>query len=138
MKLTLSENIRSFRKQRKLTQEKLAEALGVTVGAVYKWESGLSQPELNMIVEIADFFDISVDVLLGYRVKDNRPDAVLERVGELCQTLDPAALTEAEKALGKYPHSFHIVHTCAQAYLAFGAGSHNPAQLRRALELLEQ
>lgn len=65
MKLKLSENIRVYRKQRKLTQEKLAEALGVTVGAVYKWESGLSQPELSMIVELADFFDISVDVLLG-------------------------------------------------------------------------
>ena len=43
MDLSLSENIRSFRKQRKMTQEKLAEALGVTVGAVYKWESGVSQ-----------------------------------------------------------------------------------------------
>ena len=138
MELTLAENIRSFRKQRKLTQEKLAEALGVTVGAVYKWESGLSQPELNMLVEIADLFDVSVDVLLGYKVKDNRLDAVVERICESCQRLDPAALTEAEKALGKYPHSFQIVHTCAGAYLAFGAGSHDPAQLRRALELLEQ
>ena len=138
MELTLAENIRAFRKQRKLTQEKLAEALGVTVGAVYKWESGLSQPELNMLVEIADFFDISVDVLLGYKVKDNRLDAIVERIGESCQRLDPAALIEAEKALGKYPHSFRIVHTCAFAYLAFGAGSHDPAQLRRAQELLEQ
>ena len=70
MKLSLSENIRSFRKQRKMTQEKLAEALGVTVGAVYKWESGQSQPELNLLVEMADFFDISVDALLGYRIKE--------------------------------------------------------------------
>ena len=45
MKLTLSENIRSFRKERKMTQEQLATVLGVTVGAVYKWESGLSVPE---------------------------------------------------------------------------------------------
>ncbi len=44
MKLTLSENIRSFRKERKMTQEQLATVLGVTVGAVYKWESGLSVP----------------------------------------------------------------------------------------------
>ncbi|MBR5048118.1 MAG: helix-turn-helix transcriptional regulator, partial [Erysipelotrichaceae bacterium] len=72
MKLMLSENIRKFRKQRGMTQEKLAEALGVTVGAVYKWESGLSQPELSMLVDIADFFDTSVDVLLGCRMKDNR------------------------------------------------------------------
>ena len=138
MKLSLSDNIRSFRKQRKMTQERLAEALGVTVGAVYKWESGQSQPELNLLVEMADFFDTSVDVLLGYRIKDNRLDSALERISSYCQTLDPAAITEAEKVLGKYPHSFRAVYGCATVYLAYGAGNHDPRQLRRALELLEQ
>lgn len=37
----LAENIRAFRKQRLLTQEQLAEVLGVTTGAVYKWEAKL-------------------------------------------------------------------------------------------------
>ena len=45
--LKLAENIRALRKQRNLTQEQLAEVLGVTVGAVYKWEAGLSLPELK-------------------------------------------------------------------------------------------
>ena len=138
MKLTLSENIRLFRKQRKMTQEKLAEALGVTVGAVYKWESGLSLPELNLIVEMADFFDTSVDVLLGYRMKDNRLQSTLELLNQYCRTFDPTALAEAEKALAKYPHSFQVVHACASVYLVFGAGSHDPGLLRRALDLLEQ
>ena len=66
MTLKLAENIRAFRKQRSLTQEQLAEVLGVTVGAVYKWESGQSVPELRLLVEIAYFFDTSVDVLLCY------------------------------------------------------------------------
>ena len=39
MENKLAENIRTFRKQRALTQEQLAEVLGVTVGAVYKWEA---------------------------------------------------------------------------------------------------
>ena len=138
MKLSPAENIRSFRKQRKLTQEKLAEALGVTVGAVYKWESGQSQPELSLLVEMADFFDTSVDVLLGYRIKDNRLDAALDRMNSYCKTLDPAAIAEAEKILGKYPHSFRAVYKCASVYLAYGSGNHNAQQLRRALELLEQ
>ena len=38
----LAENIRAFRKARSLTQEQLAEVLGVTTGAVYKWEARLS------------------------------------------------------------------------------------------------
>ncbi len=138
MKLSLAENIRSFRKQRKMTQEKLAEALGVTVGAVYKWESGQSQPELNLLVEMADFFDTSVDVLLGYRVRDNRLDSALERISAYCRTLDPMAIPEAEKVLGKYPHSFRAVYECATVYLVYGAGNHDPQQLRRAFELLEQ
>ncbi len=138
MKLMLAENIRKYRKERKMTQEKLAEALGVTVGAVYKWESGLSCPELNLLVEIADFFDTSVDVLLGYKMKDNRIDSTLERLTDYCRTLDQEGLVEAEKALGRYPHSFPIVYSCAKIYLAFGAVGHNTRYLYRALELLER
>lgn len=138
MKLMLAENIRMFRKQRKLTQEKLAEALGVTVGAVYKWEAGLSQPELNLVAEMADFFDTSVDVLLGYRMKDNNLDSAMERINLYCRTMDPEALMEAEKTLGRYPNSFKAVYACAEVYLVFGAGSHDAGQLRRALELLER
>ena len=80
MEIKLAENIRAFRKQRSLTQEQLAEVLGVTVGAVYKWEAKLSQPELTMIMAMADFFDPSVDVLLGYEMKDNRLQASVERL----------------------------------------------------------
>ena len=138
MKLTLAENIRLFRKERKMTQEKLAEALGVTVGAVYKWESGLSQPELGMLVELADLFDTSVDVLLGYKMKDNRIDSTLERLAEYCSTLDPKAIAEAEKALVRYPHSFKIRYSCAAIYHIFGINSHDTAQLRRALALYEE
>ena len=138
MKLSLAENIRMFRKQKKMTQEKLAEALGVTVGAVYKWESGLSQPELGMLVELADFFDISVDVLIGYRTKDNRMEAMLERINTYCQVMDPTAISEAEKLLGKYPHSFEAVLNCASVYMAFGTPERDANMLKRALELLEE
>ena len=93
MQLTLSENIRSFRKQRRLTQEQLAEVLGVTPGAVHKWESGLSVPELPMIVELADFFDMSIDALLGYRSRSNSLDAFAERINTFLRTSDPAAIS---------------------------------------------
>lgn len=138
MKLTLAENIRAFRKERRLTQEQLAEAMGVTVGSVYKWETGQTIPELSMLVEIADFFGVSMDVLLGYRVTDNRIAALVERIREYCRVRDPEALAESEKALKKYPNSFEVVHGCAQVYAFFGVGSKSHAETRRALELYEQ
>ena len=56
MKLMLAENIRMLRRERSLTQEQLSEVLGVTAGAVYKWEAGLSVPDIELIVQMADFF----------------------------------------------------------------------------------
>ena len=138
MELALSENIRRLRKERKLTQEQLAEVLGVTAGAVYKWESGLSVPELSLIMDLADFFDTSVDTLLGYRMKDNRLESTVQRLMGYCKTMDREALAEAEKALKKYPNSFRIVIHCAYVYNVFGVGGRGKAELKRALELYEQ
>ena len=138
MELSLSENIRTFRKDKRLTQEQFAEAMGVTVGSVYKWETGQSIPELSMLVEIADFFDTSMDVLLGYRTKDNRLSAIQERLTEYCRVRNPEALAEAEKVLKKYPNSFEVVHAGARIFAFFGVGSKDHHETRRALELYEQ
>lgn len=137
MNLALADNIRALRKGRKMTQEALATVLGVTVGAVHKWEAGLSVPELDMIVRLADFFDSSVDALLGYRMQDNNLDAVMNRIQTYWQSLDTAALAEGEKLLAKYPHSFRVVSTCADLYLTYGISGRDRKLLHRALELLE-
>lgn len=138
MENKLAENIRAFRKQRMLTQEQLAEVLGVTVGAVYKWEARLSQPELGTIMELADFFDTSVDVLLGYEMKDNRLQTTTERLKKYRSDKDAAGLADAEKALKKYPNSFEIVYYSAALYGAFGMERGEKRLLRRALELFEK
>ena len=137
MNIALAENIRAFRKQRSLTQEQLAEVLGVTVGAVYKWEAKLSVPDLDLIVEMADFFETSVDVLLGYEMKDNRRAETLRRLKEYRHNKDCAGILEAEKALKKYPNCFEIVYSSAIMYLMFGLEQGDKTKLRRALELLE-
>ena len=138
MDIKLSENIRKFRKERRLTQEQLAEVLGVTTGAVHKWESGMSIPDITLIVEMADFFNTSVDVLLGYKMKDNHIKSTIERMEEMCRNTDREALTEAEKLLKKYPNSFTAVNACAGIYVFFGVGNGREKECRRALELYEQ
>ena len=136
MDINIADNIRSYRKQHGLTQEKLAEVLGVSVGAVYKWESGSSLPELRLIMEMADFFDVSVDALLGYKMKDNRLNVAVERLWKAAHSRDYDALLEAEKAVQKYPHSFDVVYAAAHLYYSFGSRTKKESWIRRAIELL--
>lgn len=133
----LAENIRAYRKARLLTQEQLAEVLGVSAGAVYKWEARLSQPELSMLMELADFFDVSVDALLGYAPKDNRLPATVARLKQYRSDRNSDGLAEAEKALKKYPDTFEIVYNAASLYRAFGVQTHDTPLLRRALDLTQ-
>ena len=138
METKLEENIRLFRKERALTQEQLAEVLGVTTGAVYKWESKLSVPDIGLILQMADFFDVSLDVLFGYEMKDNRLDATVKRMQECRRNKDRSGLDEAEKALKKYPHSFKIVYECATVYRVFYIETNDKRLGRRALELMQK
>lgn len=138
MTIHLSETIRAMRRARSLTQQQLADALGVTVGAVYKWEAGLSAPDLSLLVELADLFDTSVDVLLGYEVKSNRQADTAARLREFLQNRDSAGLAEANKALIRYPNSFDIVYQSAMLYYLFGLTSGDKALLRRSIELKER
>ena len=117
----LAENIRAFRKEKGLTQEQLAEVFGVTVGAVHKWEAGMSTPDISLIMDIADFFDTSMDVLTGFEVRDNSAKVLAKRLRRMTDSMDPNGPAEAEKALKKYPNNFSIVYECAYLYRAFGS-----------------
>ncbi len=122
MKVKLSENIRQFRKTRRMTQEQLAEAMGVSVSAVYKWESNQSTPEIGLILEMADLFHTSTDVLLGYEWRMGGSASVLEKIVMLTKAKEyDEAIPEAEKALKNYPNNFDIVYQSAQLYLEAGA-----------------
>ncbi len=69
--LRISEQISFLRKQKELTQEELAKALGVTNQAVSKWESGVCCPDIQLLPDIASFFGVSVDELLGYSANED-------------------------------------------------------------------
>lgn len=137
MKVKLSENIKRFRKARKMTQEQLAEAMGVSVSAVYKWESSQSTPEINLILEMADLFNTSTDVLLGYEWRNNNSAVALRRIVALLREKEyEEAITEAEKALKNYPNNFDIVYQSALIYLELGENAEQREANKRAVELL--
>ena len=117
MKIRISENIKNLRKAHSLTQEQMAEALGVTVGAVYKWEAGLSMPEIKLIMEIADFFEISVDTLLGYEQQNGNVENRIQRICQCILEKDyEEGASEVEKTLKKYPNNFNVTYAGAMLY----------------------
>ena len=67
MIIKLAENLKMLRKDNKLSQEKLAELLGVTPQSVSKWELGLSCPDIQLLPSIANVFKVSTDELLGIK-----------------------------------------------------------------------
>ena len=133
----VADQIRFYRRQEGLTQEQLAEAMGVSVAAVSKWEQGQSLPELPMLMELADFFDLSVDALLGYRLRSNDRKSVSERLKVLRrEDRYDEGLAEAEKALQKFPNTFTVVYECAKLFEMAGGTRKDKALQRRALDLL--
>ena len=66
MKITIGENVKALRVKKGITQEQLADVLGVTCAAVSKWERGETYPDITLIFPIAYYFGVSVDELMGY------------------------------------------------------------------------
>lgn len=71
--IKINEQIAFLRKQKGVTQEELAKALGVTNQSVSKWESGSCCPDIQLLPGIAAYFGVTADELLGYRPADTLP-----------------------------------------------------------------
>lgn len=65
--MQIGEVIRKYRKSKNMTQEEMANRLGVTAPAVNKWENGNSMPDIMLLAPIARLLEISLDTLLSFR-----------------------------------------------------------------------
>lgn len=142
MEIRIAENIKRLRKERSWTQEQLAEALGVTVGAVHKWERRQTMPEIRLLVEMAEMFEISVDALLGYGWQSGSMRQAADRIKAYQdgESMDEC-LRYAEKALKKYPNSFEVVYQSADACFHSmdpKLASHTIELYRDAIRLIDQ
>lgn len=139
MQIKIAENIKALRKAKSLTQEQLAEALGVTVGAVYKWEVGMSMPEVRMLVELAEFFEISIDALLGYQQQHDSVRGCVIRIRQSTTNKDfEGAEKELEKALQKYPNYFDVVYSGAVMYQLKFTEDRDKQTIERSNELFQR
>ena len=82
------ENLKAMRKAKGYTQQELAMKLNVVRQTVSKWEKGLSVPDAEILVEIADVLDTDVSVLLGKEVSDEESrDEVAIQLAKISEQL---------------------------------------------------
>ena len=118
MQMTMGNIIKELRKERGLTQEELAERLGVTYQAISKWENNAGMPDISQVVPLASVFGVSTDVLFGIAGTTETEEALriianadsVKVYGRLSTYLD--AYDILMKGLKKYPSNLTIISNC--------------------------
>lgn len=86
--------LKELRKEKGITQEELAEKLGVSGRTISRWETGFNMPDISLLVEIAEFFDVSIpEIIKGER----KSEIMNEDVKEVAETMSDYAKAEKER-----------------------------------------
>ena len=88
--------LKALRKEKNMTQEQLAEQLGVSNRTVSRWETGSNMPDISLLTEIAEFYDVSIpEIIHGER----KSEKMREDVKEVAETMSDYAKAEKEKVV---------------------------------------
>lgn len=117
MRIKIGEVIQTLRKEKSLTQEQLARFIGVSTPAVSKWESGNSYPDIELLPLLADFFNVSVDKLLNYKV-DLSEEEVMKIYKELEEILAKIEIDlSTEEPREEFKDNLESVERIANMYM---------------------
>ena len=92
--LRIAENIVQMRKQKGVTQDEVASFLGVTKASVSKWENGQNMPDIMLLPQLATYFEVTVDELLGYEPQLSK-EQIQKIYGELAANFAKMPFEEA-------------------------------------------
>ncbi len=115
--MQIGQTIKKHRKEKGMTQEDMANRLGVTAPAVNKWENGHTMPDIALLSPIARLFDISVDELLSHKeeLSDIEANKIAEEIYEKLKKEDyEDVFLWAKKQVEKYPDSTALLLWAAQ------------------------
>ena len=109
--MKIGENIRRLRRERELTQEILAEFLGVTFQSVSKWERGESCPDISMLPAIASFFNVTTDELLDVNGNERKAKikAYIDEYNDLRMKNSPYIFERISKAVREFPGDYELL-----------------------------
>ncbi|MGN0735780.1 MAG: helix-turn-helix domain-containing protein [Anaerovoracaceae bacterium] len=114
----LSENIRTIRKSKGLSQEELAIKLNVVRQTISKWEQGLSVPDSDMLISISEVLETPVSTLLGETVTESEADD-LKAISEKLEVIN-LQLAQRKTARRKILH-WLCISVCAVIVIIFAA-----------------
>ena len=135
--LYIAENLKSLRKEKDLTQEEVAEILGVSPQSVSKWERGDTYPDITLLPALANFYSISVDTLIGMNIINDAQtrNAVFTTAQDHWRNGDiNAAINVYSEGLKTFPNDKGIMSDLAMAF-ALEGGKDN---LDQAISLCER
>ena len=105
--MNIGTKIRELRKKRGVTQEQLAQSVGVSFQAVSKWENGVALPDITLVTVLASYFGVSTDELLNFSLKELEKEVKLisDKAYEFRES-DPQKCREIlENGLKLYPEN---------------------------------
>ena len=110
--------------------------MGVSTASVSKWETGMAAPELSMLAALADYFEMSIDALIGHTVDKVQLGEKVATVKELSlDGEDEKAIEQAEALLRRYPNEYSVVECTAGVYYTAFIHEKNEEKMRRCMEL---
>ena len=114
--MKLSETIANLRREHNMTQEAIADALGVSIAAVSKWENAIACPDIELLPKIAALFDVSIDYLMDYsRTAEKTIDEHVSHAYTLVKKRDNRAADEhMSSLLIRYPENNRVKIECAR------------------------
>ena len=115
MELNIGTSVRRLRQERNVTQEELANAIGVTAQAVSKWERNEGYPDITLLPVIAEYFDVTLDTLCGLEEQRDRSDICRIRNAAIFASSYEEGVRIAREGLAKYPHSWLLKEALASA-----------------------
>ena len=123
MTIHIAENLKRLRKERGLTQEALAEFVGVSYQAVSKWERGDGYPDITLLPVIANFFGVTLDDLVGMNEIQNKEiwDDFNQKAGlQASQGKIGEAIETMREALKVFPSDYHFMAELASYLDGYG------------------
>ncbi len=135
MTIKIGAIIKKLRTENNVTQDLLANAIGVTPQAISRWEAEGGYPDIELLPAIADFFSVSTDELLGYKMSER--ETRLAEIKEEMKRLDEVGTIEerinfARVALSKFPSDCEIKANLAACLYNMYADTKNEALLPEA------